>query len=262
MEGEKPQASKGQCFVCRGTFGKRAMTRHLAKCLDTEASKSGSDAPIPPVPAFHLIVDGYKTYWLHLLIRQDATLEELDRYLRNIWLECCWHLSAFRFGDRHRLSSDSFDDLDIVLMDDEPKIDLLEGDPEVDSSHDVLDIDLLDDDPEEDGMDVTLAVALEPGMTFTHEYDFGSTTELKLKVAAAREGRLTEKEPIRLLARNDPPVFFCHACGQPATQLCPQCEWKGNGYLCETCAPKHECGDEMLLPVVNSPRMGVCGYTG
>ena len=24
----------------------------------------------------------------------------------------------------------------------------------------------------------------------------------------------------------------------------------------------HECGQEMLLPVVNSPRVGVCGYVG
>jgi hypothetical protein len=25
---------------------------------------------------------------------------------------------------------------------------------------------------------------------------------------------------------------------------------------------EHECGEEALLPVVNSPRMGMCGYTG
>jgi hypothetical protein len=29
-----------------------------------------------------------------------------------------------------------------------------------------------------------------------------------------------------------------------------------------TCAGGHECGEEMLLPVVNSPRVAMCGYTG
>jgi hypothetical protein len=34
------------------------------------------------------------------------------------------------------------------------------------------------------------------------------------------------------------------------------------GWLCDECAVGHECGEEMLLPVVNSPRVGVCGYVG
>lgn len=36
-----------------------------------------------------------------------------------------------------------------------------------------------------------------------------------------------------------------------------------NPFFCETHAKRHECYNlDMLLPVVNSPRMGVCGYTG
>ncbi len=34
------------------------------------------------------------------------------------------------------------------------------------------------------------------------------------------------------------------------------------GWLCDSCAEDHKCGEDMLLPVVNSPRTGVCGYTG
>ena len=30
----------------------------------------------------------------------------------------------------------------------------------------------------------------------------------------------------------------------------------------EKIEPEHECGAEVLLPVVNSPRVGVCGYSG
>ena len=33
-------------------------------------------------------------------------------------------------------------------------------------------------------------------------------------------------------------------------------------FLCEVHTEKHDCGEEALLPVVNSPRMGMCGYTG
>jgi hypothetical protein len=34
-----------------------------------------------------------------------------------------------------------------------------------------------------------------------------------------------------------------------------------NPFFCDSCAEKHE-HEEMLLPVVNSPRMGVCAYDG
>ena len=43
---------------------------------------------------------------------------------------------------------------------------------------------------------------------------------------------------------------------------CAQCIYEGGGWLCEACAKSHECGEEMLLPVVNSPRVGTWGYTG
>jgi hypothetical protein len=39
----------------------------------------------------------------------------------------------------------------------------------------------------------------------------------------------------------------CRLCGQ---------------LISNPCAAKHECGEEMLLPVLNSPRAGVCGYCG
>lgn len=38
--------------------------------------------------------------------------------------------------------------------------------------------------------------------------------------------------------------------------------WDGEGWLCESCAKNHECDEDMFLPVLNSPRTGVCGYTG
>ncbi|MCC7347317.1 MAG: hypothetical protein IT538_07945 [Variibacter sp.] len=95
-----------------------------------------------------------------------------------------------------------------------------------------------------------------------NEYDFGSTTELALKVVGVRE-QGTEKGNVMLLALNDMPETVCDQCGAcPATQICTDCEWSGKGWLCDDCAAAHECGEDMFLPVVNSPRTGVCGYAG
>jgi hypothetical protein len=100
------------------------------------------------------------------------------------------------------------------------------------------------------------------GMRFSYEYDFGSTTELMLNVIALRE-QTTSKRTIQFLAANEPPKVNCQLCGTcAATQVCTACDQNGEGWLCEACAEEHGCGSEMCLPVVNSPRVGVCGYAG
>jgi hypothetical protein len=105
------------------------------------------------------------------------------------------------------------------------------------------------------------AVFADRGTALRHEYDFGSTTELLLKAVGRRTGR-SAKSPVRLLARNEPPQLTCGQCGERATDVCPFSE-DDNPFLCEAHAPDHDCGEsDCHLPVVNSPRMGVCGYTG
>jgi len=117
------------------------------------------------------------------------------------------------------------------------------------------------EDRSEKSMYITLGKVLKVGTAFYHEYDFGSTTELSLKVVGEREGKVRDKS-VQVLARNDPPAIMCAKCEKPATQVCVECLWSGDGWLCDECAAEHGCGEEMLLPVVNSPRVGVCGYTG
>ena len=58
------------------------------------------------------------------------------------------------------------------------------------------------------------------------------------------------------------PAFACVECGRPATQLCSCCIYEEYAFYCDECGEEHECGEDMMLPVVNSPRMGVCGYCG
>lgn len=107
--------------------------------------------------------------------------------------------------------------------------------------------------------------ALGEGLAFTHYYDFGSTTETSLKVVSIRHGHPLDRRPIRLMARNDMPPYICAECGAPGTRLCMECmyEEETNPVLCEAHADTHphdEYGEPM--PLVNSPRSGVCGYTG
>lgn len=110
-------------------------------------------------------------------------------------------------------------------------------------------------------MKVALGNLLRPGLQFFHQYDFGSPTDLSLTVKSKRTLPRARK-PIQLLARNEPPAVHCSVRGAPATQVCTECLYECTGWLCGRCAGDHECGEELLLPVVNSPRVGTCGYSG
>lgn len=221
------QASKGTCQFCHVAFGKAAMTRHLATCTaraSAEAAISGKAAKASKL--VHLLVEGREEprYWMHLEVPAEATLTTLDKFLRDIWLECCGHLSQFEIAGITYASS---------------------PDPQFGDQ----------------SMRKQLGAILSPGMQFSHEYDFGTTTELRLKVIEEREG-IAKGKSVHMLARNEPPLIACDVCGKPATEVCAECVYDTGGWLCETCAEEHECGEEMLLPVVNSPRVGMCGYTG
>ena len=100
------------------------------------------------------------------------------------------------------------------------------------------------------------------GEKFFHQYDFGTTTETAITVLGNIR-RMPQKNVVRLLARNTPPVFLCENCGKPADYICRECAYESdNPFYCMECSEDHECGEEMLAPVTNSPRMGECGYTG
>jgi len=110
-------------------------------------------------------------------------------------------------------------------------------------------------------MHFKLSRVLSVGMEFYYIYDFGDSTELRLRIIGERMGR-KGKEKVRILARNDPPDIRCN-CGEKAKWVCPICLVEmENCYFCEKCVRDHKCSEEMLLPVVNSPRCGVCGYEG
>ena len=209
------------------------MTKHLESCKQRRAALEASSGRRKSAKAkvFHIVVEGLDLpqscqYWMHIEASAKATLEDLDEFLRDVWVECCGHMSAFIIEGTTYIS--------------EKDAELMCG---------------------EKGMDIALGKVLSVGLKFRYEYDFGTTTTLTLKVVAEREGQVTGR-PVSLLARNEPPLIKCEVCGRTATQVCSQCIWDNKGWLCDECASAHECGEEMLLPVVNSPRVGMCGYTG
>jgi len=113
-------------------------------------------------------------------------------------------------------------------------------------------------------MSTTIARVFAPGVELTHIYDFGTSSETLVKVVGTREGRPLTGHPITLMARNEAPEADCMECGERARWMCPECvnEFDQSGLLCERHAEDHPHDEDLLMAVVNSPRMGMCGYSG
>lgn len=112
-------------------------------------------------------------------------------------------------------------------------------------------------------MKTSIEECLTPKTELVYEYDFGSTTHLLIRSIREYQGVLKKGNEIELLSRNEAPKMECSECGKGvAVELCTECLWDGTGTLCKDCVKTHKCDREMRLPVVNSPRTGVCGYSG
>ena len=188
----------GNCFICGKTAAKTAMKNHIMKEHNDGAEQ-----------CYLIKAEGMydKDYWLLFTVPVDATLSVLDKFLRQIWCECCGHMSAFfaggeEFGKSKKMSS------------------------------------------------------LRVGGTMRYDYDFGSTTEIKLTVVDEIL-RKKQREKVLLLARNEPHGELCDHCGAPAALINA---WE-NEVICGECSKDVE-DEAALLPIVNSPRCGECGYDG
>ncbi len=166
-------------------------------------------------------------YWIVLLVKKNAALKTVDSALRDIWLECCGHLSAFTIHGEDYVS-------------------------------------FPDDELGGKSMSARLGSLLSVGLKGEYLYDYGDTTYLTFKVLDLVPFSPRGRESVELVARNDPPEIHCSVCGEPATEICIECLYEGieHPFFCDACFEEHECDEEMSLPVVNSPRMGQCAYTG
>ena len=170
-------------------------------------------------------------YWLFIELSDNCTLSNLDSFLRDTWLECCGHLSSFTIDnttyesqiDRHMTDSNN--------------------------------------------MRIKLNKILQKDMTFEYIYDYGGSTELTVKVISSTPSIINKgNKLIKISSRNDEIQFKCITCKkEKAIDICSVCFWEEGRTLssfCDKCILHHKCGKEMALPIANSPRCEVCGYTG
>ena len=144
-------ANNGTCFICQQTFSKTAIFKHVILCLNKKMETAPADTALKKTDSvFMLEVSAYKVFWLILEMRGKATLAQLDNFLRQMWLECCGHLSQFSIGQNRYISH----------PEDEP------------------------------GMDIQIKKVLHEGTTFEYVYDFGSSTHLTGRVLQVREGAI------------------------------------------------------------------------
>jgi hypothetical protein len=219
----------GKCVFCGREMAKSGMTRHLSTCKAREVKNT--EAQGKPVKLYHLAINDSFTpyYWLHVELPASTHLRTLDRFLRDIWLECCGHLSQFIINDKYYMLDEALEFVSFA----------------------------------EQGMKIALSKVVKPGAEFRYEYDFGTTSELNLKVIAERTG-IPHDKGVFMMSRNEPPKIMCEVCNQHlATKFYTMSDYDEPIWYCDTCAKNLEDDEEAyFLPVVNSPRVGMCGYTG
>ena len=242
--------TNGKCSYCLSSFSGNTMGKHLLSCKsrrgffkeleETTSSKTTGNKrkKVDQVTYYLLRISSpeYPEYWLYFDISEDLTLLNLDSFLRNTWLECCGHLSSF------------------IVMEEtyESQIDKLTN------NH-------------SKSMRIKLKeLLLQKDMIIGYTYDYGDSTLLDIKVVSSHRTITSRNRSkfVKISARNDDIDYKCFDCKkEKATKICTICIYeKENGRrqssFCKSCAAKHQCGEEMTSPIVNSPRSGICGYTG
>ncbi|KAL0480497.1 ribosomal protein mL11 [Acrasis kona] len=164
-------------------------------------------------------------YFLVVEMDSKSDLKPLDSFIRNVWMECCYHTSEFVFekDSESRVSYYSHAD----QMQDhhwQPFSSIKIGDK----------LTKADD-------------------RFIYSYDRQPVFGVLLKIS---KGSMNGK-PVRLLARNEPIQFKCVECKKIAGFIDPE----SHNFYCDNCREENENTiefDEMS----NSPRVGICGYIG
>lgn len=231
--------TRGFCKYCGKEYTRVGMIKHLATCKE---KMTIFDKAKEKMRYYELELCGKydKDYWLIIQIKENATLKDLDQFIRDIWVECCGHLSAFEiYGNRYESM---------------PATDSFWGEPAK-------------------SMNCKLKNILEQEMQIEYEYDYGSTTELIINVRGHYDAP-SHRNKITILSRNNPPQNICSICGKNiATWINPQGFYEGMPFWCDDCFEKYE-NDELeiedeidfemdfMSEICNSPRMGVCGYDG
>jgi len=253
--------SMGQCHVCGGALRANEVRSHAATCfMDAVQIKytvrDVNERYARSQPLTVWVRSEELRHWMMLIVQPTTSLRQLDQFLRDLWLECCGHMSHFEIGD-------------VQYSNCVPG----PGDPPM------FDNDLAE--PDEQHMVHTVEETVAMGQKFRHEFDYGDTTCLDLECVAALpvpyeyvQEFINPPEAadgygddfITIMARNLPPER-CFTCGAAARWRYYENPYIGvppeaggpivaPPYFCDFCAPD----DVTTVVLRNSPRTGVGCY--
>ena len=214
--------STGSCALCGVDLGPTEMTKHLAGCIEEYRYDVGRDDERQE-RGYHIAFQATRApvFWVHLMARPDATLAQLDAFLRDLWMEDRSKQSRFVLGTK-----------------------VFSSNPTTDVTPSNLQGDL----------SVELQEVLEDEIPFEYAYDFQQTTELEGRVIAKKSVLPDQAQtPVRMLARNNLPEIPCQ-CGGAATLMCRRCAGGPEAWLCASCLAEHPCEDEQIVEIENTPR--------
>ncbi len=80
---------EGQCKFCKKDFTKRQITGHLDNCPKREKDENVKNLRL------RISDPCKKNFWLIAEVDNQAKFKDLDNLIRNVWVECCDHLSEF-----------------------------------------------------------------------------------------------------------------------------------------------------------------------
>lgn len=135
---------EGKCYFCGKDVTNRTAKRHVKTCsVFQEKNEEGIKLSKSLKERFIIKISDKETkkFVLYIVIDSYLKLRELDSFIREIWVECCNHLSLFRINGEKYLSN----------------VELNDG----------------------ESQNVSLEEVLCVGDTFDYEYDFGTTTYLE-----------------------------------------------------------------------------------
>jgi len=187
-------STSGRCIFCNTKISTSMALKHFSKCSKVnDVLKGGIDAYLIKIK------DKYSAYyWLYVVVPLDYTLEDLDMFIRDIWVDCCSHASEFRINEITYSS-------DFVIK----------------------------YDSKEKSMKIKLSEILNNGLDFEYTYDYVNTTELKLEVISTV--KIKEKY-IYILGRNDNPLTKYNTSDKyiPNSPRVGICRYAGNKKLEES----------------------------
>jgi len=221
----------GNCSYCSKDYDGMNMAKHLESCERRKAfyfeilknNKSGNNNNI--IFLLKIYSKYYPEYWMFIECDGKSKLKDIDKLLRDIWLECCGHLSDFTINGK---SYENRKDMSISVDD------LFQPGMNLDYIYDY-------------GSSTELVISVisdRPGRVISNK----KNEKIKL---VARNNTLVFK------------CAKCKK--QDASKICTICiheKDRNKASFCYDCVQHHKCGEEMMLSIVNSPRSGECGYEG